>query len=66
MSDLQVRAMWRRSTRCDSGACVEVAFENGTVAMRDAKHVDGPVLTFTDQAWTTFLDGIRTGEFEVH
>ncbi len=66
MADLQVSAMWRRSTRCDSGACVEVAFENRTVAMRDSKNLDGPVLAFTEQAWATFLAGIRTGEFEAH
>jgi hypothetical protein len=66
VTHLQVNAVWRKSSRCESGTCVEVAVGDGVVAMRDAKNVDGPVLTFTDQAWATFLDGIRIGEFETH
>ena len=56
---------WRRSSRCESGACVEVAPTVAGVAMRDAKVADGPVLTFGRQEWAAFLAGIRAHDFEV-
>jgi hypothetical protein len=55
---------WRRSTRCDSGTCVEVAFVADHVAMRDARGADGPLLRFSRGSWATFLAGMRNGEFD--
>ncbi|MBQ1050749.1 DUF397 domain-containing protein [Micromonospora sp. C51] len=61
MADL-TDARWRKSTRSGSngGECVEVA-DNlpGVVAVRDSKEPDGPTLTFTPTAWTTFLATTR-------
>jgi hypothetical protein len=54
---------WRRSRRCDSGACVEVAPINGGIALRDSKDPDGPILMFTREEWNAFLDGARAGDF---
>ncbi|TNH22359.1 DUF397 domain-containing protein [Micromonospora orduensis] len=51
-------AQWRKSTRSgdNGGACVEVA-DNlpGLVAVRDSKDPDGPSLTFSPAAWTSFI-----------
>lgn len=33
------------------------------VAMRDSKHSDGPVLTFTRVQWASFVAGVRAGDF---
>jgi Domain of unknown function (DUF397) len=55
------RALWRKSTRSNNGgACVEVARDlPGIVAVRDSKHRDGPVLTFTAHEWRSFISGIK-------
>jgi hypothetical protein len=63
MGDLS-SAVWRRSRHCANGSCVEVAYLDTQIAMRDSKHQDGPVLRFTPSEWTAFLDGVRTGDFD--
>jgi hypothetical protein len=34
------------------------------VAVRDSKHPNGPVLTYTAAEWYAFLDGAKKGEFD--
>ena len=60
-------AAWRKSTRSGpySDNCVEVAFVDGAIAMRDSKHPDGPVLLFTRAEWDAFVAGAKDGEFDV-
>jgi hypothetical protein len=64
VAELDSATIWRRSRRCDSGACVEVAHLGGGLAMRDSKDPDGPRLAFTVGEWRAFLAGVRAGEFE--
>lgn len=63
MVDLRT-ARWRKSTRSGTNGCVEVAFVQGQVAVRDSKQRGGPVLVFTPQEWAAFLSGVRAGEFD--
>jgi hypothetical protein len=56
---------WRRSSRCDTGSCVEVAMMDDGVAVRDSKQPDGPVLRFTKSEWTAFVAGVDNGEFGI-
>jgi hypothetical protein len=58
-------ADWRRSRRCESGSCVEVAQLAGSIGMRDSKMEQSPVLVFTRPVWDAFVAGIRAGEFEL-
>jgi uncharacterized protein DUF397 len=51
--------------RTGPNGCVEVAFVDGQVAVRDSKHKQGPVLTFTSMEWRTFLRGVRDGDFNL-
>ncbi|WP_436528065.1 DUF397 domain-containing protein [Actinoplanes sp. HUAS TT8] len=67
MADL-TGAVWHKSTRSggNGGDCVEVAGNlPGIVALRDTKDPDGTILIFTHAEWQAFLDGVRSGEFDV-
>ena len=56
-------AIWRKSSYSGSngGGCVEVAALPGTVAVRDSKNPDGPMLTFSRAEWRTFTTALKTG-----
>lgn len=50
---------WQRP--CGSNACVEVAFEDGNVHIRDSKHPDRQALTFTHEEWKAFAGAVKAG-----
>jgi uncharacterized protein DUF397 len=58
-------AQWRKSSHSAMNGCLEVAFVQGHVAVRDSKdRGNGPVLMFAAHEWTAFLTGVRDGEFK--
>ncbi len=58
------RVVWRKSTRSGgAGDCVEVAQLVPTIAVRDSKDPDGPVLRFSTGAWHDFIGAVRAGVF---
>jgi hypothetical protein len=58
--------LWRTSTLCNNGTCVEVAFiDDGGVAIRDSKNRQGPVLQFASVEWEAFVGGIYRGDFDL-
>jgi hypothetical protein len=57
-------AVWRKSPLSAANGCVEVAFVDGRVAVRDSKDRSGPVLVFTPFEWAAFAGGVRNGEFD--
>ena len=54
---------WRKSSRCETGDCVEAARLGNVVAIRDSVHPE-TVLQFTMTEWTEFAAGVRQGEFD--
>jgi uncharacterized protein DUF397 len=58
---------WMKSSRSTgNGACVEVkspALES--VVVRDSKDPQGPVLTFSPQAWSSFVTDVDRGSFNL-
>jgi hypothetical protein len=60
-------AEWRKSDRSGpySDNCVEVAFVDNAIAVRDSKHPTGPVLLFTAGEWDAFVGGAKDGEFDL-
>ena len=62
----QARIQWRKSTLSTTNGCVEVAFVDDRIAVRDSKQEGrGPVLEFTEVEWAAFLGGVRGGEFDL-
>jgi uncharacterized protein DUF397 len=60
-------ARWFKSSRSDhQNICVEVAFlDSGSVALRDSKdNGRGPVMVFTRDEWSAFIEGAKDGEFD--
>jgi hypothetical protein len=57
--------VWRRSRRCSTNACVEIAdLSDGGVAVRDSKQPSSdPVLRFSAQEWQAFIMAVYAGEF---
>lgn len=59
-------ARWRKSNTSGDGGCVEVAYVDGVIGVRDTKdHGVGPVLMFTEREWTAFLAGANSSEFDL-
>jgi Domain of unknown function (DUF397) len=56
--------IWRKSSHSGSngGDCVEVALlPEHSLAVRDSKDPDGPVLTFTAAEWRMFTSAVKAG-----
>lgn len=56
---------WRKSSRCGTSTCVEVARAGDDYLMRDSKNPDQPALRFTSSEWNAFIAGIEAGEFRL-
>ena len=55
---------WRKSSRSQFNACVEVRFVGESVPLRNSRDPDGPVLVFTAREWDAFVAGVKLGEFD--
>lgn len=63
--DSSAAQSWRKSSYSDTqgGNCVEVLDNHPTaVPVRDSKNPNGPTLTFTTEAWTSFITAIKNTE----
>ncbi|WP_117211823.1 DUF397 domain-containing protein [Allorhizocola rhizosphaerae] len=55
---------WRKSTKCESSGCVEVAEAGQMILVRDSKNPHGPTLSFTRSSWRDFVAAIRDGAYD--
>ncbi|UED84168.1 DUF397 domain-containing protein [Streptomyces profundus] len=58
---------WFKSSYSDNGGvCLEAAANlaatRGVVPVRDSKSVEGPILTFSTAAFSSFVSGVKSGE----
>ncbi|HEU4420964.1 MAG TPA: DUF397 domain-containing protein [Pilimelia sp.] len=56
---------WRKSARCESSSCVEVASLDGLAGIRNSTAPETH-LVFGPADWSAFLAGVRAGEFDLH
>jgi hypothetical protein len=57
---------WKKSSRSSSnGQCVETAETPDLIAVRDSKNPDGGMLTFEHAAWTSFVEDVKGGQFDL-
>lgn len=64
MEDMVVARAWRKSTRCETAACVEVATGGPHVGLRNSTSPQVE-LQLDTAAWRQFIDGVRAGEFDL-
>jgi hypothetical protein len=56
---------WKKSSFCSDSVCVEVARVGvDLIAVRDGKCLSQPPLFFGRESWSSFLDGILSGEYD--
>jgi hypothetical protein len=55
---------WRVAQKCNGGECVRVAAHGDTIVIGSSKHRDGPVIAYSRDEWTAFVQGIREGDFD--
>ncbi|MEU8625618.1 DUF397 domain-containing protein [Streptomyces sp. NPDC048669] len=58
---------FKSSYSSNGGACVEIAanlaVSRGTVPVRDSKDLSGPTLSFPVASFTSFVAGVKAGDF---
>jgi Domain of unknown function (DUF397) len=55
---------WHCGRSCESGACIEIASLDQSIAVRDSASPEGPVLTCTSQQWEVFVAAVKDGAFD--
>ena len=56
---------WRKSSRCETGQCVEMARVDRDFALRSSVHPDRGTLVFDAAVWAGFVAGVKQGEFDL-
>ena len=60
------KAMWRKSSMSNSqGNCVEIAFIDSHVAVRDSKNLQAQPLVYTPDEWKAFVWAVQHDEFNL-
>jgi hypothetical protein len=54
---------WRKSSRCGTSTCVEVARVDGEYLIRDSKNPEQQPLRFTEEEVAVFAAAFIAGEF---
>lgn len=50
---------WRKSSRCDGGACIEIAVHGDAILLRSSVDPGGLTLAFTPAAWRDLIASIK-------
>jgi hypothetical protein len=63
-SDVASCLEWRKSSYCGTSSCLELATDEA-IHIRDSKDPDGAQLEFTPDSWTSFISGVKAGQFDL-
>lgn len=63
MTHLEPAPAWRKSSRCGTATCVEVARVGEKYLIRDSKNPEIAPLMFSAEEWRAFEAGVQAGEF---
>ena len=64
LTDSRGTHAWRKSTRCETSACVEIATAGEAVLMRNST-IAHDVLRLPVDTWRSFVAGLKHGEFDL-
>lgn len=68
LTEAELNSLSWLKAQCSTGhgQCVEIAAtsDRNKIAMRDSKDPDGPILVYTPNEFSAFLDGARNGELD--
>lgn len=64
-SEALLEGTWRRSSYCSAETCVQVKHVGTEVIVGDSKSPDGPVLTYSEEEWQAFVEGVKDDEFDL-
>jgi hypothetical protein len=62
MSDVQ--RIWIRAAACESSGCLEIAFDEDRVYLRNSTDPAGTITSATREEWELFANAVRNDEFE--
>lgn len=57
--------LFRKASNSANLGCVEVAFADQVIGVRDSKDKTGPILAFNSHEWRTFVAAVKAGEFDL-
>lgn len=57
---------WRKSSFSQNGDCIECAYDEGYVYIRDSKSSSGVTLKIAFSEWQVFITDIKTDEIGVN
>jgi hypothetical protein len=60
LSHHPVGLVWRRSSRCNGGACVEVAELDEMIIIRDSAEPGHTLIAVSRDVWRDFLSWVQT------
>ena len=55
---------WRTSSRCESGACVEIGTLDESVLVRRSGDTEGIYVTLSREEWREFVAKVKDGDFD--
>jgi uncharacterized protein DUF397 len=56
--------MWSTSSRCESGACLQVGTNGTSVLVRSSADPDGICVTLSREEWQQFIVAVKDGDFD--
>jgi hypothetical protein len=57
--------VWRKSSASGTSQCVEIAFSESSIFVRDSKDPNGVILSVPKPVWAEFLQGAKGNDYDI-